>query len=454
MNKKTFLAGGVFAILGLVAFVVMREPEKGQRTPGETKGPIAKLSDFDTLEVTKGGAATVVKKEGGSYKVTAPVAYAADQDSAKAAFEGLEKLEFGNIVTDQKTKHEEFEVGSAGVRVVVKKADKVLADFRVGKTVNSATLVRVEGQDQVWQAVGLLKYNYDKDSAGWRDKAITTFEESKAETIEIVSKTGGKIALKRPRKADGGTTETEWGVVESAIKLDPMDKTVASGIVSALYSWKANDFADNAKPEETGLDAPDLKLTIGLQGGQKHTILIGKKKGEEDYFVKTEAAPQVFLVKKYNLERINKRPVEFRDKTICNLNDGEIQDLDVTREKDAFTLAKDPKKSGDDAWSVKKPKDFTLDPSKVGAILSAFKEWKGTSFADDNTPKVTGLDKPTATVTAKSSVKGSGCTFKVGAETTDKQNYFVQRPGTPDVYVVPKWSADRMMPKLDDLKKK
>ena len=48
-------------------------------------------------------------------------------------------------------------------------------------------------------------------------------------------------------------------------------------------------------------------------------MLIGKKKGEEDFYVKRADAPQVFLVKKYNLERINKRPIEFRDKTICNL---------------------------------------------------------------------------------------------------------------------------------------
>lgn len=453
MNKKTLLAGGVFVALGLVAFAVMREPEKGQRT-AEAPRPVPKLTDFDTLEVTKDGKKTILKKEGTVYKVTAPVAYAADQDSAKAAFEGLEKLEFGSLVSDQKAKHDEFEIGEKSVRVTVKKADKILADLRIGKSVNAATMVRVEGKDEVWQSPGLLKYNYDKDSAGFRDKSITTFEEAKAEGLEIVSKTGGKIVLRKPPKPDGSAADSEWGLVESALKVEPFDKTVAPGIISALYSWKANDFADDAKPADTGLDTPDLTVTVTVQGGQKHGVLIGKKKGDEDYYVKTADKPQVFLVKKYNLERIMKRPIEFRDKTICNLNDGEITEVDVARATDAFTLVKDPKKSGDAAWSFKKPSGTTLDSGKVSGILSAFKDWKGASFAEDPSPAATGLAKATATVTAKSSVKGSGCAFKVGAETADKQNYFVQKAGSPDVFQVAKWSTDRMMPKLDDLKKK
>jgi hypothetical protein len=452
MNKKTLLAGGVFVAFVLAAFFVLRAPDKGERT-AEAPRPVPKLTDFDTLEVTKDDKTTVVKKEGMTYKVSKPVVYAADQDGAKAAFEGLEKLEFGNVVSDQKAKHEEFEVGAKGLRVVVKKGDKALTDLRIGKSVNAATLVRVEGKDEVWQAVGLMKYNYDKDPGGWRDKSITTFEEPQAETIEVVSKAGGRIALKKPPKPDGGA-DTEWSVVESTVKVEPFDKTVAPGIVSALYSWKTNDFADDAKPADTGLDAPDVKVTVGLRGGAKHTVLIGKKKGDEDYYVKTEDKPQVFLVKKYNLERILKRPIDFREKVICNLNEGEIVEVDVARDKESFTLVKDAKKAGDEAWSLKKPTGVTLDPSKVSSILSAFRDWKAAGFADDHAPKSTGLDKPQATVVAKSNVKGSGCTFKVGSESSDKQNYHIAKPGQPEVMVVAKWAADRILQKVDDLKKK
>jgi hypothetical protein len=455
MNRKTLTAGVVFAALLGLSFLVLRSPEKGTRT-GEAPRPIPKIAagDFDTLEVTKGGQTTVLKKDGSTYKVVKPVTYAADQEAAKQAFESLEKLEFDGIISDQKAKQDEMEVGASGVRVVAKKADKPVADLRIGKVANNLTMIRPEGKDEIWQAVGYLKYQYDKDPAGWRDKSITTFEEKDAHRIEVTSKNGDKIVLTRPEAKDGGAGGGDWTVAQSSVRVDPLDKNIAPGIVSGLYAWKANDFADGIKLEETGLNAPDNTVTVGLKGDKKVTVLIGKKKGEEDYYVKIADNPQVFLVKKFNLERINKRPVEFREKVICNLNEGEITEVTVARDKDAYTLVKQPGKTGDQAWRVTKPKDVTLDTTKVNAIIGAFKDWKAASFADDSSAKATGLVKPSATITAKSNLKGSGCTLKVGSELGDKQNTYVERAGSPDVYVVPKWSLDRIMVKVDDLKKK
>jgi len=244
MNRKTLIAGAVFAGLILVAILVTRSPEKGSRVD-EAPRPVAKVAPgtVDTLEVTKGGVTSVIKKDGGTYKVAKPVPYAADQDTAKQAFETIEKLEFDGIISDQKAKHDEYEVGASSVRVVAKKADKTLVDLRIGKVANNQTMVRVEGKDEVWQAVGSLKYEYDKDASAWRDKAITSFTEGDAERLEVVSKTGGKIVLTKPAAKDGGAGGSEWTVAESTVKVEPLDKTVASGIVSALYAWKTNDFS-------------------------------------------------------------------------------------------------------------------------------------------------------------------------------------------------------------------
>ena len=454
MNRNTLLAGAVFAGLLLITLFVLRSPEKGTRT-GEAPSPVAKIApgSVDTLEVSKDGKTTVIKKDGDSFKVTAPVAYAADVEAAKTAFEAIEKLEFAGIISDQKAKHADLEVGDKGPRVVAKKGAAVLADLRIGKVANNQTMVRVEGKDEVWQAVGSLKYQFDKDAAGWRDKSIVTFAEPDAERLEVVAKNGSKIALVRPPKADGGA-DSGWRVVESSVKVEPFDKAVASDMIAALNAFKTNDFADGVAAAETGLDAPELTITVGLKGGKKEVLSIGKKKGEEDFYVKTANSPQVFLVKKFTLERINKRPIEFREKTLCNLTDAEITQVAVSNGGESYTLVKDPKKSGDDAWKLAKPSGVTLDASKVSPIVAGFKEWKANSFAEDNAAKATGLDKPKATIVATSNVKGHGCTLKVGAELADKQNSYVAVPSSPDVLVAPKWALDRVLVKLDDLKKK
>lgn len=450
MNRKTLIAGAVFAGLILITIALLRSPEKGDRPAEGGPRPVVKLKagDFDTLEVTKGGTTAGIKKEGDAYKLVKPVAYAADKDGVKAAFEALEKMEFATIISDQKTRHGEFEVGDGGLRLAVKKGDTTLADLHVGKTANDQTMVRVEGKDEVWGATGLPRYQFDKDVTAWRDKSIVTFDEKDAEKLEIEAKGGAKIALTKPAAGDGGAP-TEWKVIESSVKVEPFDKTVASGLISQLSSWKANDFADSAKPEETGLDAPELKVTVSLKGGKQVSALVGKKKGEDDTYVKLADQPQVFLVKKYNLERIDKRPIEFREKTFCSLTNDEITEVAVAREKDPFTISKSGKE-----WKLVKPTGVTLDQSKTGAITSTFVDWKAQGFAVDNSPQATGLAKPAATITVKSTVKGHGCTLKVGSEASDKNSLYVAANGQPDVYVVPKWSVEHVLVKLDDLKKK
>lgn len=443
MNRKTLTAIGVLAVLAIVAVVVMRQPEKGQ-VSGERPRPVPKMAAgaFDTLTVTKGTSTTTIKKDGDKYKITAPGAYAADESVAKQAFEAIEKLEFGSIVTDQNGKHTEFEVDDKGLRVVIKKGDQTLGELLIGKSAGGNTLVRVPGKNEVWQGLGSFKYNFDRDTSGWRDKTITKFDQADAEKIELSGPGGAKAILKK------GTGD-QWSVAESTVKVDKLDGSIPTGIVSALSSWITNEFAEDAKPEVTGLDKPKNTVTVDLKGGKKVTVLIGNKKGADDTYVKTADSPQVYLVKRYNVERVDKHPMDLRDKTICDISDGDLAEVDVKHEKESYVLAKDGKKN---EWKLTKPSGVTLDTSKVTPIANGFKDWKGSGFAEDQSEKANGLSKPTAVITAKGKDKKKSCTLKIGDETSDKTNRYVAVGS--EVLLVPKWSIDRILVKVDDLKKK
>jgi hypothetical protein len=454
MNRKTLIAFGIFAVLSLVAFVALRSPEKGERR-GEAPRPIAKLkdSDFDTIEVTKAKVTSVIRKEGGKFKVISPTPYPADENTAKQAFEAIEKLEFGDVVTDQASKHAEFEVGDDGLKVVAKNGTNVVGQLIIGKSLGAGTMVRVPGKNDVWQAAGSIRYTFDKGAADWRDKSITTFTAADAEKIDIKSRTGGTISLTKTdtktAKKEGDKAGDEWTVAASSVPIPKLDSTVPSTLVSTMAALKTSDFGDSFKPEVTGLGDPALTATVTLKGGKTVSVLIGSKKTEDDYYVKNGESPQVFLVKKYGVEHINKRPIEFRDKTICDIADADLTELAVAHGAESYTLAKTGTTGKD--WKAVKPPKTEIDGSKVTPIAGAFKAWKATGFAEDPSPKATGLAKPSATIVAKS--KKATCTLKVGDETKDKQSYFVQVGGAPDVYLVAKWSTDRILVKVADLKK-
>jgi hypothetical protein len=459
MNRKTLTALAVLGLLIVVAAVVLRQPEKGQ-TVGERPRPVPKLAagSFDTLSVTKGNVTTTLKKDGDKYQIVAPGNYAADENVAKQAFEAVEKLEFRNVVSDQKAKQAEFEVDDKALKLVVKKGDQVQAELLIGKSVGGNTLVRLPGKDEVWQGLGSFRYNFDRDTNGWRDKTIVKLTPADVEKIEVKGKDGGRTVV----KANG---PDKWTVVESTVPVDKLDNTVPAGIVSTLSSWVTNDFADNTKPEQTGLASPQNTITVSLKGGKTVVALIGNKH-DADTYVQVADHPQVYLVKRYNLDRLDRHPIDFRDKTICDISDAELGEVSVTHGKDSFALVRDQKagkaagkksdaKADDKAdWKAVKPAGLTVDPSKVTTLASAFKDWKATGFAEDQSPKGNGLAKPSAVIVAHSKDKKKVCTVKVGDENKDKTNYFAQAGTRPDVYLVAKWATDRILPKVDDLKKK
>jgi Domain of unknown function (DUF4340) len=446
MNRKTLLAFATVAGLALIAIIALTRPQKGENASDHPR-PVPRLdtADIQTLEVTKAGIKSVIVKEGTTYKVTAPVAYAADEAVAKAAFEGLKKMDVSNLVTEKTDKQAEFEVDDkSGIHMVVKeKGGKVLADLIVGKSTGSGTMVRPSGKNEIWSSNGISRYLFDKAAADWRDKSITSFTLADAERVEVVAKDGGKTIVKKTGAKAG--TEDAWEIVESSVKIDKLDNSTANGIVSALAIWKANDFADGVKLADVGLEPAQLTVTVGLKGGKKVTALIGNKKGEDEYYVKTPEGPQVYTLKKYNADRVMKRPIEFRDKTLCDIPDGDVSEIAVNNGDNSYTISK----SGSD-WKAAKPPKLELDSSKV-TFASAFKDMKAQSFAEDATPKTNGLAKP-RTIVATGKNKAT-CTLKVGDETKDKLNYYVMSAKGSDVYLAPKWNVDRVMVKLDDLKK-
>ncbi len=279
-------------------------------------------------------------------------------------------MDVSDLVTQQPDKQAEFEVDDkSGVHVVVKHDAKVLADLIVGKAVGAGTMVRPAGSNDVWRASGITKFVFDKSPTDWRDKGIITFLAADVEKLDVAGKDGAKISLKKTGTKQG--SEDKWEVVSSTVKIDTLDNSVPNGMVSALSSWKTNDFADGATPAAAGLDPPALTVTVGLKGGKSVVALLGNKQGE-DTFVKKADAPQVFVVKKFNVERIDKRPIEFRDKTLCDLAADDLTEISVAAGDKSYTLVK----NGSD-WKATKPAKLELDATKVTPIAGAFKELEG-----------------------------------------------------------------------------
>ncbi|HVZ73744.1 MAG TPA: DUF4340 domain-containing protein [Polyangia bacterium] len=450
MNRKSLTAVAAFVVLGLVALFALRQPQKGEGAADRAR-PLEKINpaELDTLVITRAGVATTIKRDGDKFSVTSPVAYAGDPANGKSAFEQIEKLDLGDLVTENQARHGEFDLDDAkAIHVVAKNSkggDKVLADILVGKIVGNGTMVRLAGKDEVWQAGGGLRGAIDHPAAEWRDRSITTFNLSDAAMLTVKTKAGGVAIVKKSSGADD-----KFDVVTLAPPLRPgetLDNTVPYGALSVLSAWKANDFADGVTPAAAGLDTPEMTFTVTLKNGKSVTAMVGGKKDADTYYVKTGDAPTIFLAKTYNIDRLIKKPIEYKDKTICDIAEADLAEVAVTNGADSFTLVNEGGK-----WKATKPAKLEVDPGKTPSIGGGFKDWKAAGISED-APASVGLAKPRATISAKAK-KGATCSLKIGDDTKDKQNVYALSSKSPDVFMVPKWSVDRILVKVADLKKK
>lgn len=461
MQQKTLIAVGALVTIAVLAFLTMRAPEKGEHT-GPRPRPIAaiKAADVKELELSANGGKdrVVLHLEGAAWRITAPPfpSNGADQSLVKTALEQLEKIGYGDLVTEKPEKFEDLEVSDGkGAHVVAKDgAGKALFDGWIGKSVSGFTMVRPSAKPEVWQATGLYKYTYARDAKSWRDHTMLDF--NKDDVSRLTVEAGGqklvldKVAAAADDKPKPGEPpqETRWKVVEATVKVDPLDDGVANNLVMSLSTLKAADFDDGAKPADAGLQAPRFRVTATVHG-QPMALLVGGIKGD-DVFASIDGKPQVFLLHKYMLERVAQKPIDFRDKTLVKAKEDDLTALDITAHGESYTLERDK-----GAWKIgraPKGEKGELDPAKIKPVTSAFDDLKGASFAETTDPKVTGMAKPTGMATLHLRDR-STVSIRVGDATPDKTEQYVQKVGSPEVMRVKKYMAERFLKKLSDLTK-
>lgn len=449
MEKKNLIALIAVLLLGAGAIFVTRSPEKGQRQ-GPPPRPVAaiKAADVSKLEVTNEKQEQVsLEKRGETWHVTKPSEWAADASTIKSLIEGIERLTFADTVTDKKDKHEELGVAEGKAqRLVVKNASgNLLADLLIGKSVAGYTMVRPAGKDEVWQATGLYGYMLNREPKGWREHAV--FQGVTANDVEKLSieSAGHKLVLEKG--AAEGDKPAEWKIAEATgdapKTANALDAPMVTQAVQALASLRAADFADDKKPEELGLDKPAITITATAKG-QTYTLLVGNITADEVY-VKNAAEPTLYSVKKYAVDRLAHKPADFRDKTLAQVKEDDLQAIDLTTGGETSTL----EKAKDGSWKLKAAK-VTADESKIKPVVSGFESLVGSGFAEERDPAKTGLAKPTGTLVLRLKDK-STITLKVGALTKDQSDYHVQKVGSPDVLLVKKYVIDRVLKKPTEL---
>ncbi len=459
MEKKTLVALVAAVLLGVGAFFALRAPERGQRKTGAQSRPIAaiKAAEITQLElINEKQEKTALTKKPEGWRITSIGEQAADQGGIKTVVDALEKMSFADVVTEQKERFADLGVeDQRGQRVTVKGASgATVADFYLGKAVGGFTMVRPVGKDEVWQAANFFPYMTNREARNWRDHLI--FDLNAADIDKLTVEAGGNKVTFEKIAAEGSTPTKDGGAprppVEAHWKLtetvgdapkaaDVLDVNLINGAIQSLSTLRAGDFADDKKLEETGLDKPLIKITVA--GKKNGALLIGATNGD-DTWVKSEANAQIYTVKKYSLDRLNRRPADFRDKTLVKIKEIDLDSIDLAVGGESLTLTYDGTN-----W---KGKGKPTDDGKTKVVAGSFENLVGSGFAEEKDPAKNGLGaKGVSTITLSPKTKGPATVIKVGSLSKDGSEYYVQRVGSADIVMLKKFQVDRFLKKASDL---
>ncbi|UCE01840.1 MAG: DUF4340 domain-containing protein [Candidatus Latescibacterota bacterium] len=307
MQRVVILA----VVLGvLVGIWLLQRQRQGQVVVSE---PVETVSvdpaRVTRLRIDKADAEAVeLARVAGSWRITSPIDYRADEAVVSAVLRALEGLELEDVVSTNPDKRSTFQVDdSTGTHVEVFAGDESVVALVVGKSSPdfAHTYVRRVDADEVYRAVGVLTYNFNKRVDDWRDKTILSLDqESIAKVTLHYPKEKAQVVLAHADTL--WTLQVEGGQPEVADSLSVVNLLrTASRLTTAAFVSDSDSLA-------LDFDTPDFGVQIETDA-EKHSVQFVE--GEDNkYYARKEGEETIFQLYKSNLTNLMKKPEDLRPK--------------------------------------------------------------------------------------------------------------------------------------------
>jgi hypothetical protein len=233
----------------------------------------------DGIDVTAGGKALAVAKEGGDWKLTKPVQTRADFGSVEGLVGRLGSVQMKSIVTENPTPADLKKYGLDKPEATVNlNAGSARATLLMGgKAADNTVYARDASKQTVVTVESALLDDLKKGADDYRRKDIFEFRPFNANRIEM-ARNGQAVVLERV-KGKGENAPDTWRRVSPTAA--DVDREKSDGLLSKLSNIRAASFVDAAA--KTGLDKPALTVTVKFDDGKREEKVTFGQNGSDVY---------------------------------------------------------------------------------------------------------------------------------------------------------------------------
>jgi uncharacterized protein DUF4340 len=345
---------------------------------------------------SESGDLTSLKKEGGAWKIVAPVTASASDADAQGIANTIGGLEIDRVVDENPSDLKDYGLAQPRIDIEFKSSDgKPSGHLRIGnKTVTGGNVYAMRNDEKrVLLVAEYQQASLNKSTFDLRDKSIVKLERDKVDGLDVTVD-GKPIEL---AKSNG-----DWRLVKPIAAR--ADLSAVEGLVGKVEGAQMKSVV-SAEPEPAdlkkyGLDKPAVNVDVHL-GTNRASLTIGGKAPDGTYYARAGGKPDVYTIDASLADDLKKPADDYRRHDVFEFRAFNATRVDITRNGQtvSFERVKSDAKDQPDKWRRVAPTAGEPDRQKVQDFLAGLADIRATSFVDAKTK--TGLDAPAMTVVAK-----------------------------------------------------
>jgi hypothetical protein len=438
--KGTTVLLAVFVALGAYVYFAEYRGREARQTAQDAKKKAVTVEPNDITEISlvfPDHTISGVRKAEKQWEITSPAGIDPDQDEWELLATNIPRIEREETVTTQASDLAGFGLKDPALKVVAKtKAGRTIELlFGAENPRKLYNYAKFADSPEVFLSPTSWLRIYSKTLTDLRNKKVLDFE---TDDIDSITLTAGSNVTRFDK------TGSDWSIKQpAAAKADSGEITT---FLSSIRFARAGGFAEPAvDAKAAGLEPPAYRVTLhDGKANANRELLIGKSPETDKYYAKDSARSAIMIIDKDIPEKLKRPLLDWRDKTITQVDREKTDQIAIQRGTDTLVLKKD----GAD-WKSADGKKLQWD--KVSALFNAVEFDKAKDIID--APKSLnnyGLDKPKLEASFK-----QGPTelvrLQFGSDSKTPEGIFVKTAASPDVKVVGKDVYDKFNLKLEDL---
>jgi Domain of unknown function (DUF4340) len=424
------------ALIVLVALAVglyfsNKEKAAEAAKPPTSAAKMVSINDIDVTKISvkaKGGAETVLQKNGsGKWQMISPE-YPADQDAVGQLVTAADSVSQDRVVEDKVSdpKTYGFDDPSLQVSVTTKNGKTTKLILGDDAPANAGSYAMVEGDPKVYTVAAFVKSGLNKSFNDLRDKRLLTFDQDKLSRVELTAK---------KQTEEFGRDKDQWQIV----KPKPLraDGSQVDDLIRKLRDVKMDtSLSDEDAKKAAAAFASGTPVAVAKFTDPSGTQTIEIRKSKDDYYAKSSVVAGVYKIPAETGTGVDKGLDDFRQKKLFDFGFNDPSKIEMHDSGKTYAFAK----AGDD-WTSNGKK---MDGISVQSFLDKLRDLSASKFIDSGA-----LGTPSMDITVTWSDGKRGEKLLIAKQGSD---YVAQRENEPALYGLDAKTVDDLSKAASDVK--